>query len=382
MSQKKILFNLIYPTKDIGGGWNYIENFIAAIFSNKKSKDYEFFALCNEESVKLVKDFLPTENVDVCISVKDSKKYLKRIYYENVYTKTFIANKSIDIQHWFGNVASPISKTCNHIVIHDFLFWKNFRENIARTLYQMTLFKVNSYMGNNFYLPISNKTKKDLKEITNSKGNVINIIPNALDDNYGKISIEDVDNFKRKFNLNYEFILFVSHTYKHKNHLSLVKAYKSYKNNGGNRKLVLRGDKINNYSSIENAIKDSELEDDIVWLPRLSNLEMQCLYKSATFMIFPSLYEGGGIPLMEAFACECPVACSSLNVFKNFYNDIPYYFDPNKVESILNAIKVMDESIRLRNKISQQGLKHVEKFRYNIISDKILNGYKLKFEEE
>ncbi|WP_069133151.1 glycosyltransferase family 4 protein [Rhodohalobacter halophilus] len=373
MSQKKVLFNLIYPTKDIGGGWNYIENFISAIFSNKKSINYEFYALCNDESIDLVHKFLPSKNVEVCITVKDSKNYLRRIYHENIYTRRYSAKKGIDIQHWFGNVAGPLVKTKNLITLHDLLFWDDL-ENIPRRFYQKNMIRLNVLGDNNLFLPISFKTKHDLKRKTGT-AKIGQVIPNPLPDEYGDVNSINKEDFLIKYNLQEPYILYVSHTYMHKNHINLLKAFKEIKSEFKNLKLVFRADPKANHENVVNTVSELDLENKIIWMPRLSAKEMQLLYKGAKAMIFPSKYEGGGIPLMEAFACRCPVACSSLEVFKEYYGDIPIYFDEKNVEDMVSSIIMLISDTNLREQVKERGYNYMQSFRYSSISEKIIGMY-------
>jgi glycosyltransferase involved in cell wall biosynthesis len=102
---------------------------------------------------------------------------------------------------------------------------------------------------------------------------------------------------------------------------------------------VLRGDNLKENIDLMQQIKVLNVEENIIFLPRLDENELPVLYSSASALVFPSLYEGGGIPVMEAMACECPIIASNIPTTIEFANTNAILFDPLDVNSIMDAMK-------------------------------------------
>jgi len=99
-------------------------------------------------------------------------------------------------------------------------------------------------------------------------------------------------------------------------------------------------------------IHDAGLDDDVVVVPRLPDSDMPLLYSAATALVFASVFEGGGLPVMEALACGCPVVASSIPTTREFAGAAALMFDPLDEQSITAAMKEFESSPDVRQRLS------------------------------
>jgi glycosyltransferase involved in cell wall biosynthesis len=92
--------------------------------------------------------------------------------------------------------------------------------------------------------------------------------------------------------------------------------------------------------------------------------------------VYPSKYEGFGIPVLEAFANKCPVICSSTSSFPEVAGNAAVYFDPNKEKSIYEAVKMLLADVNLRQKLVKSGTARLKKFSWDKTAEETAGVYK------
>ncbi len=154
-----------------------------------------------------------------------------------------------------------------------------------------------------------------------------------------------------------KFLLFPANFWAHKNHSTLLIAYQMYlsKNPQSDVKLVCTGALDDRKSELIRIASVMGLGDRVVFPGFLSDQEMGVLYKHALALLFPSLYEGFGIPLLEAFSAGIPVACSNTTSLPEVGGDAAYYFNPHSPKEIAKAIEKITLDNDLRNQLIAKG---------------------------
>ena len=107
-------------------------------------------------------------------------------------------------------------------------------------------------------------------------------------------------------------------------------------------------------------IEDYKNHPQIKFLGRVSDKELIEYYSNAIGFIYPSLYEGFGIPILEAYACHCPIAISNTSCFPEIAGDAAIYFDPYSVKDIANTIEAIIYNPQKANELIQKGIKRLE----------------------
>jgi glycosyltransferase involved in cell wall biosynthesis len=140
----------------------------------------------------------------------------------------------------------------------------------------------------------------------------------------------------------------------HKNHEALLRAFAEDEDLPGPVwPLVLRGDGT---ERLLEAIASLGLERRVNLLPPLDAAEMPLLYSAAGGLVFPSLFEGGGIPVLEAMASGCPVVASDIPTTREFGGDAVLLFPPTDVAAMRSALHRVEASPQLRDSLRQRGL--------------------------
>ena len=102
------------------------------------------------------------------------------------------------------------------------------------------------------------------------------------------------------------------------------------------------------------------------------------LYKSAEFLIVPSLYEGFGLPILEAMSFGCPVLCGNNSSLPEVANNAALYFDADEVDSIKNKMEIFLDNFEIKAKLINDGLENIKQFSWENCANKTLDVYKKK----
>ena len=176
------------------------------------------------------------------------------------------------------------------------------------------------------------------------------------------VSDRNLTGFTAKYHLPREYILAVGHLEKRKNYLRLIEAVARLKCGGLNFSLVIVGKDSGDAVSVRALIRKLDLQDQVILLSELSDYEVWCAYRCCSLFVFPSLYEGFGIPVLEAMAAGKPMALSNSPIFREISGGQGLYFDPECVESISNAIEIGMTDSKLRQFMIDYGYGRVMDF--------------------
>lgn len=127
---------------------------------------------------------------------------------------------------------------------------------------------------------------------------------------------------------------------------------------------------------------DLKIENFIKILEGVSQGNLIKLFNNAVCFLYPSLYEGFGLPILEAMACGCPVITSNRGAMKEVAGDATFLVNPKSVNEITNSIRILIDNVPLAKNLSKLGLKHAKKYTWKKTAQKTLKVYKKVFEEK
>jgi glycosyltransferase involved in cell wall biosynthesis len=191
--------------------------------------------------------------------------------------------------------------------------------------------------------------------------------PLALDPSYQlpPMAIDRLVNAARlKFRIDYDFILYPANGWKHKNHEALIEALHIVRDRHPRLNLVLIGCEFDVLDRIRPLIKRYRLQPAVRHLGYVSRDDLIGLYAACKLLVFPSLFEGFGLPLLEAMHFGVPVACSNVTSLPEVGGDAVLYFDPRAPDQIAQAIDRGLEDHDLRSRLVAAGRAQASRFSY------------------
>ncbi len=217
-------------------------------------------------------------------------------------------------------------------------------------------YKYELMMNSSRIIAISEQTKSDIMKTWDIESEKIIVIPlaSSLDTH----SLQDKDQNSKEYRGDY--ILFVGVRRGYKNFHLLLEAVAPILEESGTLTLICAGGEPVTTEE-RKFIRSLHIEEKIQHV-NPSDEGMADYYNHACCFVFPSLYEGFGIPILEAFACRCPVACSNTGSFPEIAGDAAVYFDPGNIDSIQDALRKIIERGDLRGNLIKKGMERSGKY--------------------
>jgi glycosyltransferase involved in cell wall biosynthesis len=303
-------------------------------------------------------------------------RFLNNVYYMNTNNRLFriigeqiyipfVAKKhNLDIFFSPCNI-SPLSMNVPEVLTLFDLQWLIYPELFSR--FQLMYIKK--------FLPWSaHKAKAIITLSQHSKKDILKILPGVSEDKIKVIApgitsifkkIEAPNNVKEvksKYHIRDKFILTVCQTHKRKNLGRLIEAFYQLKvNKHIPHQLIIAGGKGDAHDELISFINQKNIPDVII-TGYISDIEVCLLYNSAEVMVYPSLFEGYGFPVIEAMACGTPVITSNVSSLPEAAGDAAMLINPYQVDEIVQAMDMVINNQELRNQLIQKGFKHAQRF--------------------
>jgi glycosyltransferase involved in cell wall biosynthesis len=212
----------------------------------------------------------------------------------------------------------------------------------------------------------SQNTKNDLVEFYHADPSKITVVPNGVNHAFYHLgdTAESEAVVLRAFNVKPPFFVYVSRLeHPAKNHVRLLEAFARFKKKQRlPHKLVLAGAPWNGHEMIKAAATSLVASGDVVFADFVPRDQLPHLLRAADALIYPSLFEGFGIPIIEAMACGTPVACSGTSSLKEIGEGHGLLFDPMDVSSIADALTRIATDSDLREKLRREGPAYAKQF--------------------
>ncbi len=186
-------------------------------------------------------------------------------------------------------------------------------------------------------------------------------------------SAEAVEQVCRRYGLEPGYLFYPANTWKHKNHATLVDALARLRDRTGRTpRCVLVGWEHAGEPALREAVALRGLQREVIRLGYVPNEDMPALYRAAGALVFPSLFEGFGLPLLEAMAQGCPVACAKATSIPEVVGDAAVLFDPRRPEDIADAITCVLQTGERRQELVARGLARAARFNWTRVVSQTL----------
>lgn len=223
---------------------------------------------------------------------------------------------------------------------------------------------------------ISEHSKKDLMEALKVKEEKITVIYNGVSPAYQPISSEVAkEKVKELVPESSRVFLFVGRFDPYKNTLGLIKSFNKLKKEFPEIKLVIVGEEDRRYPESQELVKELNLEKEVIFTGFLDEADLIYWYNRAVSFVFPTFYEGFGLPVVEAFACGCPVITSNVASLPEVVGDAAFLINPENPSELTEAMRRLLVDAPLRENLRQKGLARAKLFSWERTAKEMLKVY-------
>lgn len=367
----RIGFDAKRAFNNLTGLGNYSRNIIKQLSEMYPANNY---ILYNTGKNTKINDFPPEK----CIVVQPDKFLFRNVpsLWRSFALPGILQRERIEIFHGlsnelpFGVANIGIKKV---VTIHDLIFlrYPKIYRFADREIYKRK-FRYSCRVAD-IVIAISEQTKRDIQYYFGIDSNKIEVIYQDCSPLfYKKLSADTLKIAREKYSLPDEYILYVGTIEERKNLLNILKAIHSFRIN---LPLVIVGGTTDYMKKIREFISENKLSD-IYFLNTVPQHDLPAIYANSLLFIYPSVFEGFGIPVLEALNSGTPVITSRGSCLEETGGEKSIYVDPYNVEEIGSSIlKVLNDS-ELRNNMINEGKKHALSFRSEITTKQLFNLYR------
>lgn len=255
--------------------------------------------------------------------------------------------------------------------------------------------------GADLIISISESTKKDLIETYDVDPEKIEVIYPGVDNKFKPMdkNSSDLINIKNKYGLPDNFILYFGTIEPRKNILGIIRAFEQLKKTHSdqrrnvqwkgfegialgrekkffdfsNFKLVIAGIKGWLCGEVFKAVENSEFSKDVLFAGFIEEEDKPCLYNLAEIFVYPSFFEGFGLPPLEAMACGVPIIVSNKSSLPEVVGEAAIAVDPARIEELVSAIRNILEDRNLKERLINRGLERIKNFKWENGAKKFIN---------
>jgi len=360
---KRALFNR-------SGLGNYSRNTIRILHKYFPENEYTLFTPSLENAIQ----FINTDNITTCLPRGKFNKIFKS-YWRSYNISQQLLSNNIELYHGLSNEL-PLNIHKNRVrsvvTIHDLIFLRH--PHLYKPADRFFYKRKSDYCSKNadIIIAISEQTKSDLINYLKTPKEKIIVVYQGCDPIFYKKVPGDLKNaIKEKYHLPSQYILQVGTIEERKNLLSTVKAIKKGKIN---IPLVVIGKSTKYAGFVKKYISENQIEN-IHFLHNVVTEDLPAIYQMANVFIYPSVFEGFGIPILEAIASKTPVITTREGCFKEAGGESSIYIDPLNIEQLTDVlIKVLSDS-KIREQMVKDGYDFAQNFREDILAKNLIDVY-------
>lgn len=285
--------------------------------------------------------------------------------------------KQLKTFHGTAFKLSPVKAKTKVITIHDLASFL-YQDFMPSTIKELTKKKIsNAVASADTIVTASHTIKNHLEEYYPRTRGIIKVVYHGIDGDsrYVDDSLR-ISSVQKKYKLPGSYLLYVGKLEARKNILTLLKAFKYLKTNFNiEESLLLVGKRGWGYNHISTLIKDLHLAKSVKELGWIDEPDLNTVYSAARLFIFPSWYEGFGLPILEAMSCRLPVIVSDIPTHREIASDSALYFKPgDKVELAENVISLLNDKFK-RDDMMYRGLQRIKDFNWQKTAAEMIEIY-------
>ena len=364
----KIGINILFLVAGRGGG---IERYLRGLIKGLQTIDREnHYILFTNKDCKGT--FYLTDNFEEHVCNVSARVRPAKILWEQLFLPVVARRKGVDVLLSTGNIAPVLHPFPEVTIMYDlipFIMPQTF--TVVERLALKTLFYLTAKRSDTI-ITVSNSSKADIVRRLGVDESKVKVVYGACDEGFGKAEV-DRQRLRRQ-GIEGSYILYVASRRPYKNIDGLIRAYRLLKDRYSiEHKLVITGLGGRADPALFSLVKESGLEGDVIFTGFVPDEELPTLYSGAELFVYPSFYEGFGLPILEAMACGVPVACSNRTSLPEVAADAAILFEPSNIEEMAHSIhKILSEGA-LKEELIRRGRKRVEEFSWQKTANKVLS---------
>ena len=299
--------------------------------------------------------------------------------------RTALKRLDCDLVHIPNLFSVPRALPCPYVMtVHDMLeHMSRAREQNSfwRSLYFQMTKRVLAGAARIF--AVSNFTRNEIEKLFEIPSDRVEVVYNAIDERFlrGHASAADRDLIARRYQVTYPFLLYAGRVSPHKNVVRMIEAFSALKTElerdqaYPDLKLIIIGDDLSGNPDLRRTVVRSGVQNDVRFLGFIPIEVLRIFYDEAKIFVFPSLYEGFGLPPLEAMAHGTPVVTSNVSSLPEVVGNAAVLVNPENVFEIMRALHrvLMDQALRERMK--ERGYQQAAKFSWETSVRRILDAY-------
>lgn len=357
---------------NLTGLGNYSRTLISGLAEHFPDNRYVLFT----PSIRL-HPFQNQQNISI-VKPEGLHQYLKW-YWRSFFLSAEQKKAGLQIYHGLSNEL-PFGKSAETVkqivTIHDLIFLKypQYYPFVDRRIYE-TKVRHSCEVADKI-IAISEQTKRDIVAWLPDVENKIEVVYQGCGARFQKpIQQDELIQVKKELALPEKYILYVGAIAERKNILTLVKAYAQIAHET-DAHLVLAGDGGSYKEQVKKLVQKFGLENRVCFIESIESEDMPALYRLASLFVYPSIYEGFGIPIIEALFSEVPVITTQGGCFPEAGGPHSHYVDTSNIDALAQAIREVLINQSLREKRIQEGKNYVQKFRSDVVAKRMMEVYR------
>jgi glycosyltransferase involved in cell wall biosynthesis len=274
------------------------------------------------------------------------------------------------------------------VTIHDmstllFANQKGYRNNLRLFYLRRGLARADQVLA------VSSATRRDVESVLQIPASRIQVVYNAPDpafrqscpDGQDSVFPAEIQRVLDRYRIHYPFLLYVGRTNPQKNIPRLVEAFAVLRGELQEHvryqhlRLIIIGDEIARHPALRHAVIQTRVENSVRFLGFVPIETLRAFNQAASAFVFPSLYEGFGLPPLEAMACGTPVVCSHVSSLPEVVGDAALIVNPENVFDIARGMREVLLNDALRSDLIQRGLQQVRQFSWERAATQVLHTY-------
>jgi glycosyltransferase involved in cell wall biosynthesis len=306
-----------------------------------------------------------------------------RILWEQSVQPLALRRAGIDLLHAMAFVG-PLAAPCPFVVtIYDLSFLHHPEAFRPWNRWYLQNFSLFSARRARRVIAISESTKRDVVNWLKVAPDLVDVVYCGVDDNFHPLPAAQADEFRQRRGLPEHFILFLGTLEPRKNVQTLIRAYaRWHKAEARIPKLIIAGAKGWYYEQMFAEVESQGLAKEIIFPGYVSQEELPLWYSAADLFVYPSRFEGFGLPVLEAMACGVPVVTTNAASLPEVAGDAALLVAPGNESQLVEAMRRGLGDQTLRQEMISKGLAQAARFSWEMAARRTLNSYQLAMEQK